>query len=726
MLTVKSVSLSNFQSVSTTQTVDNLPSAGLIGLDGLNQTTGGSSASGKSTFLRAIASVLGVNSVPMTKLANIYSEGKPSATVTFVSPIIGEVTISVGAKPSVFQGGVQVAATGSEVSKYVENMFGIPSKVLKSLCYRAQGERGLFTGLSPAERQSFLNDVLGLDKYESAAETIQKQIKDLKAQNAAIEVKLQTLESVLPAEPKTYEVLPVPSADQLETDLKAASSRLLRSRGDLKQAQDESSERCTVIQREIQDVQLKIAQALSESDSLIKGHVNVLTEGAQNVLREEQARLDSATKAARAKIDTYHAQAAGVSELIADKAKKQSEIDKIVNKIGNLQSKKEETKKLLESALRLVCPTCEQEWNASSKKCEQYAQEVERLTSEIQSGQSELAAKQDAMWDTFADRDLASELAGYAAKKKAVEEKLVAVTAELNGIIEAARQEVRKAQLEDKAVLDAKLETVHNKHAQLSGELTAKQEELRTAKSVVSEKTIEVERCKLSVSELSAKVQAIEAKAQSVAKQNQDNAKRYEQSVAARNQALEVIAATRFEQSGLSKQITTQETALATIKGFLASIVEDVLAEAEHEANLLLGRFKNTAGINITFPYKAQTRNGIETYAIGLAAETNGIQLDFDANLSGGQQTSVHLAVDLAVWKILQGRQSGAVPGFFMFDEAFDGHDTAVKEACMDILAEIAQTRQIFLVDHSSEFKDYYTAKVFASFDGRATTLELR
>lgn len=77
-------------------------------------------------------------------------------------------------------------------------------------------------------------------------------------------------------------------------------------------------------------------------------------------------------------------------------------------------------------------------------------------------------------------------------------------------------------------------------------------------------------------------------------------------------------------------------------------------------------------------------------------------------SLSGGEQKGVSLCVDFALLEVLE-TQFGMRLNPIILDEPFDGLDASGRELVIDLLENLARTRQIFVIDHSSEAKSMFS-----------------
>ena len=93
------------------------------------------------------------------------------------------------------------------------------------------------------------------------------------------------------------------------------------------------------------------------------------------------------------------------------------------------------------------------------------------------------------------------------------------------------------------------------------------------------------------------------------------------------------------------------------------------------------------------------------------------------ASLSGGEHRKLSLAVDLALSDVICSRVN-YVPNILFLDEAFNGLDASSKEIIMEVLTEMSKNKNIFVIDHSSEFKSQFTQVVKLIKQGGITMRE--
>ena len=149
----------------------------------------------------------------------------------------------------------------------------------------------------------------------------------------------------------------------------------------------------------------------------------------------------------------------------------------------------------------------------------------------------------------------------------------------------------------------------------------------------------------------------------------------------------------------------------AALKAFLGAIFDEILVEVSAETNELLRNLKNVATTSVTFVSDKVTEKGAVKQQIRPVILKNGVELDLEVELSGGQGDSVELAVDLGLSAVI-GRRTGKRPGFLILDETFSALDVISKESCLEILQKAAADTLILVVDHSSEFSEAFSAYI--------------
>lgn len=80
-------------------------------------------------------------------------------------------------------------------------------------------------------------------------------------------------------------------------------------------------------------------------------------------------------------------------------------------------------------------------------------------------------------------------------------------------------------------------------------------------------------------------------------------------------------------------------------------------------------------------------------------------------SLSGGEIRALSLALDFSIIEVLGSKYSLSLNPIIL-DEAFSGLDSIGKEIIMDLLIKFSENRQIWVIDHGSEFKSNFNKVV--------------
>jgi DNA repair exonuclease SbcCD ATPase subunit len=92
-------------------------------------------------------------------------------------------------------------------------------------------------------------------------------------------------------------------------------------------------------------------------------------------------------------------------------------------------------------------------------------------------------------------------------------------------------------------------------------------------------------------------------------------------------------------------------------------------------------------------------------------------------SLSGGERSSVDLAVDFAVIDMIE-NISGKGIDLFILDEPFTGLDAQNREECLEIIKQNLGKKRVVIVDHSAETKAMVPDKVVVIREGQTSCIK--
>jgi DNA repair exonuclease SbcCD ATPase subunit len=128
--------------------------------------------------------------------------------------------------------------------------------------------------------------------------------------------------------------------------------------------------------------------------------------------------------------------------------------------------------------------------------------------------------------------------------------------------------------------------------------------------------------------------------------------------------------------------------------------------------------------VTLKFSISRETQEGKIRNEITPIVSFGGHEAPLEASASGGQFTSIEIAVDLAVARVIS-RRTGSDLAWIILDESFNGHTRVEKESCLETLKEFAKDRLVLIVDHASEFKEMFTKTILVEkTNGRSKITE--
>ena len=169
-------------------------------------------------------------------------------------------------------------------------------------------------------------------------------------------------------------------------------------------------------------------------------------------------------------------------------------------------------------------------------------------------------------------------------------------------------------------------------------------------------------------------------------------------------------------QYAIQEHILHHASQMAGRQGFLGEIFQEVLSEIEVKANEFISGATNVNTFTLQFSTDSVTQKGKVNKKITTTIWKSGKAVKLKA-LSGGQQASIELAVELAVISVVKAR-SGIDLGWLILDESMDGMDVALKYEWIELIKTRIDTLLI-VIDHASEIKELFDSVIEVQFDGQ-------
>jgi DNA repair exonuclease SbcCD ATPase subunit len=172
----------------------------------------------------------------------------------------------------------------------------------------------------------------------------------------------------------------------------------------------------------------------------------------------------------------------------------------------------------------------------------------------------------------------------------------------------------------------------------------------------------------------------------------------------------------------LKKKIIVAQESKRLTKAFVLQTFQETLDAIGVAATEIMAGVPNMATSTIYFEGCKETSSGTikdEVVAIINMSGTNEIPIK---SLSGGEETTVNLAVDLAVIDVIETKVAKGANFYFM-DEPFEGLDALCKENVLEILKGLDTNKKIIMIDHSSELKEMVSDVILVVKKGENSTI---
>jgi DNA repair exonuclease SbcCD ATPase subunit len=651
----------------------------LIQIDALNKNTNGSSGSGKSTIFNSLEYLLGTNSLPTTVLQSRLTKNPMSVQGEF--DYEGKNLIIKRSKSeglSIVIDGVEIVSGSNKAAEEkLDEILGIPRELLRKMVHKRQKEGGFFLSLTPKECHAFLAEVLDLKKWNErllAAEQDAKKF-DQEAQNS--QSALEAAKSALEASKTSLSMLQEPSLDWDPSILPALKNNLERSENLLK------------------DENLKLEQALSSIErpnpppSVSKDSLKPLYEKITQLKAQENAERKIA-------MDKWNLKNKELSELES----KVSEYRRIIDNSKLASLKLEEIKSKILTIKNGICPTCKQPWHNGHEEIGILITEAKKKTAEIQQAET-------------LEKEIPNILNLIEEKKKEVEAARSEMSAsKISALIQAAEMELK--------IETEKLE----KEQQLLNEAYHRSLELiREQESAIRAKFNETITNLLYNRDEHRRLYFQKSSEYESFKKNMEIFTKNKQALiqAIRAQEQQIIELTEKNKKAIEMRAISTE-AVKVIRSYMNSLFQDALDNIALKATQILSRIPNMATASIYFEGFKETKSGsIKDEVTAILTMDGEINIPIKS-MSGGERTSIDLAVDLAVIDMIE-EQAGKGLDIFILDEPFDGLDSICREECLQILQAHITGKRIIVVDHSNETKEMVNETIRVIRDGQESAI---
>jgi ABC-type dipeptide/oligopeptide/nickel transport system ATPase subunit len=653
-----------------------------IQVDARNNNTGGSSGSGKTTAFNALDFLLGLNDLPATILQSRYTDDHINVHGNFLWNG-KKVYIARGKKLKVQIGEKVYEGSSSLAEEQIDAILGMPRKIFRKLLHKRQKEGGFFLDFTPAKMHEFLIDCLNLTEFRLKDKLVDALIDGLFEKKTKEESFLNGQEVGLDATVAAIVSLGAPPVKQMDQEtILGLKKKVDEAESQLKSLTGVWSTVLRDLENERPIIQV-VPFDRSEIDKCA-GVILVLNNILNGLFQEDKDRV------------------AKVRESIVKnkQAKKDAEAAVVLAHAAKLETVKlaEEIKKIRAS----ICPTCEQSWIT-----EQYStQERERLTQILR-----LKAVMDAGDKARGDLVLLGDEALYLQSQDQGK-----VHPDMPGINEKLR-EAHARHLEEKLKGDAWIEKQNLANKQENEKFTQKQKDVQfRAESEINQArgTLDIAR---RVFDNAVNILRSHSEASANHERNLKSLKEKEEKFTSK------IAEVKTTISAIDAELILAQETKKAIKKFLSYSFDHAIDSIGRRATEIIRCIPNMSNATIQFDGAKETADGKVKDEVNAVIGMDGEEGVPIKSLSGGERSSLDIAVDLAVIDFIE-TKSGKGMNLFILDEPFTGLGPVEIEMALEVLKNSNTNKKIVIVDHNSEVKQMVQNRLVVVRDGLTSKIE--
>ena len=697
---IKSLEVKNFKSFSEASL--SFPSDGLVSLQAKNLDTTGSSGAGKSNLNNAIAFALGYADAPATTLQNWNTEEPMQVVLTLDTPE-GDVVVGRGHKNYLKMGKQNITGAKS-IEEGLRRVFGVSPETLKALVYRPQGSGGLFLSMDDADKKDFLGKVLDLERFDSAIDASKKALSEAN-------LKLSTAQGIYGSAKQFLDSYPVrvaPTINELVIDEKRDKAAELEQES--KSALDDAASAQATIEKfaaayktKREATSKKFSDQIAELEPQISSYWSNYSYAPDTTEIDEcKKKLDLITPRI-AKAKEAHEKALAEYRVASQAITKSiTQAGMAAKQVAGLKQKLALAEKQLETLKGGVCYVCHRDGFFEQHTVDSVTAEIQTLTKQLDDA-STLAARVP---------EFEKALSELKEPSSDIHSKMMAAQATEQAKLFALQSALKTKEEQHKKDFAAGCEGLQGQVKLLKAEQQSALSELESKyQSAVNGLREKKSAAELRASNTSQQAKSVQTELKAMFDQYEQSRKFFEGFSKVQNQFTEA----ENNLTETTKLVELESKMGEMLKGFVGSIFEEILNEIADETNTILATIPNVAHCSIQFNTEAVSQKGTVKQRITPLVNVSGHITPLKAGCSGGMVSAIELAVDIAVGNVIM-RRTGASPQWLVLDEAFDGFDTVVKEACLEILQKHANDKLIIVVSHISEFKEFFSRSIWVEY----------
>ena len=679
-----SVNISNFQNIAENQQVDFAPQ-GIYSIIGKNMDEGGSNASGKSSFVRALT--VGILGPSVIKLSNKEMKNR---TTGLPPRIITEMTVDdkyvkidrvVGGKLSVSIDGVELTGKTDEIQQKFMDFLKISPEHFLHLTCKMQGDFGGFLMMKDSEKKEFLGSFFDTDKILIAEEKNSSVLKELNVKSISISEKIKGVVATISEIQKSINDLNQKAeqfrsteylhkiaklkSDLTEKELQLKHAKSLKVDDFLGQDPDyiellnkrkEAYERLTALEPEVAQLNQSLNDRIKKIDSVLSSPIQI------------PEHLIKAIEESDNKIKAYENFILTINRLEAQRSSLQEKETALRSKIANMKPD--------------VCITCGQPINSDI---------LAKIKSSIESEINEFSLRIKSVND---------EVESFQAKLKEYSIDQIKKTKEeaLNEVASIKAQNSQEGLKNEKQMILSQLKSNADKVSSLKAMLSSLDSSIMGMRNS-AERTfvLEIQKLEAELTSLQKEIKLKEMELENVKKMLNEAQEKNAKSLAD-------LAEYEQEFSKISKEIKIRNAAAAVLSrsGFIGYLFDNVLEEINARLNDNIKLMPVISRLSVYFsPDKQAKSTGAISKSIVYKIIDKDGEVSFES-LSGSEKQCIILAVDAAVDEVLANRL-GVDINYKILDEQFGWVDSTNKNFIIDFLEQKYYDKNIMIVDHGSE-----------------------
>lgn len=653
-------------------------------VDGKNENTGGSSGAGKTTVFNSLDYLLGVNDIPTTILQSRLT--KAPMAVEGVFEIDNELYNISRSKSS----GLTIKSPKGEISgsskvseEELDRLIGMPRELLRPTFHKRQNEGGFFLSKTPKEIDSFLSACLDLGSFTAKSDKASAAIKTLTPEVLSLKEKIASKTSLLSTLQQTVDSLQKPVKPDLTEDaLSFQKDKVENAAYNVSFLEEKLRARLSLI--ELNKPTPPAPPEKPSSLALLEAKLFTLRSDKKNQILLVQTEIRNLN----ASIEVAKKTLAQGEQAKVDLPRLDKELMELKSQIGEIKSHK--------------CPTCSQDMpdGQNHPSLSKLIEKAKLRYSERQLANQKLMLIEDA---NLTIKNLTEQLEPLKKKEQDIlssnEEMMIAQEiSQINEKYLALKAEIAKQATDDLSKHFALINQVNAEYAPLIEQ---------TAGQLNLEKEIYLK--------IETQLNAYNRDLDNFTK----NTKNVNDQIIKTTEELSLISKSLEEKE---KQLALAENSVRLIKSYTKQLFLDTLVQIAEKATSILMKIPNMETACLSFDVSKETKSGSVKEEVNAILSVDGEASVPVKSLSGGEGTSIALAVDLAVISTIEER-TGKGLNLFILDEPFNGLDTVCKSQCLEILQNHGTNKKIGIVDHSNETKELVSSKVTVARNGQESRI---